>query len=56
MLVSSNISVFYKSISTAKIWHIGINTRARIKAVINKVRSLNIIILTINNAINIKAA
>jgi hypothetical protein len=54
MLILSNVLVFYKSILIAKIWHIDINTRARIKAVINKVESLNIIILTINNAINIK--
>ena len=56
MLVSSNVSIFYKSIPTAKIWHIGVNTRAGIKAVIDEVGSSNIIALTTNNAANMKAA
>ena len=56
MLVLSNAAIFYKSIPTSTVQHTGVNTRAGIKAVMDKVGSSNIIALTTNNAANIKAS
>lgn len=56
MLVSSNAIIFYKSIPTSTVWHIGVNTGARVKVIIDEVGSSNIIVLTTDNAANMKAS